>query len=147
MYAKLHDANLGGAKLVINQGYKQGEVDINKLSSQMFRDIYTSNQHKIENQAAIIDSLQRLLQHNDDAKALSTKLIHELQVIFPQVEAISLNDEVFALSGDSISYDTINVAIITLRNNLSSEQEKKLTDYLSARTGISDIHLIKTNRF
>lgn len=147
MYAKLHDANLGGAKLVINQGYKQGEVDINKLSSQMFRDIYTSNQHKIENQAATIDSLQRLLQHNDDTKALSTKLIHELQVIFPQVEAISLNDEVFALSGDSISYDTINVAIITLRNNLSSEQEKKLTDYLSARTGISDIHLIKTNRF
>lgn len=142
MYEKMQNCGLKGVDLVIEQGYSQDELDIDKLSSQMLNDIYQANQQKIAQQAASIDSLQRIIGNLTHPATLSSSISSELKVIFPEVEAISMCTNIFAKEDGSVKTDTVNIAIVTLRQPLSTAQHDKLKRYLQARSGLDDVTVI-----
>lgn len=145
MHAKMEAAGLGNADLEITQGFSQGEIDINKLSAQMFGEIINANQQRIRRQEAEIDSLRLRLSKGREKDSLTVRLAEELKVVFPQVDAISLDQGFFARKHDTAETGTVNLAIVTLHSSLSAGQEAKLTEFLEARTGLPGIRLIKYN--
>lgn len=140
MYTKLNEAGLEGVDLEISQGFTQGEVDINKLSSQMFGEIFTSNQKKLETQTQEIDSLRTVL---NTGNLLSKSIVAELKVLFPQVEAFSISRNVFARQSDTTESTSVNIAIVTLNSPLPAAQEEKMLKFLEARSGLKNIVLMK----
>lgn len=145
MYSKLNAAGLEGVQLEISQGFSQGEVDINKLSSQMFSEIFTANQKKIDAQARQIDSLRLALDRSNRADALTKSVVGELKVLFPQVDAFSLSSNIFARRQETTESGAVNMAIVTLNAPLPAEQEAKMLKFLEARSGLKDIRLVKYN--
>lgn len=142
MYEKMQSFGLEGVDLVIEQGYSQDKLDINKLSAEMLNDLYQTNQQKITAQTATIDSLQQIIGNLTRPATLSTSISAELKVIFPEVEAISMGTNIFSKEDGSVKTDTVNIAIVTLRKPLSTAQHDKLKNYLQARSGLNDITVI-----
>ena len=143
LYDKMADAGLEGATLEISQGFSSGNLDVNKLSSQVFSDLYKSNQRKMELQAVKIDSLQRQLDNDRRFTQLTQSIVSEMRILFPEVDAFSLNRSFFARQDGSMKVDTMNMAIVTLHRDLSKAQEDKMLKYLEARSGLKDIRLIR----
>lgn len=143
LYDKMADADLEGATLEISQGFSSGNLDVNKLSSQVFSDLYKSNQRKMELQAVKIDSLQRQLDNDRRFTQLTQSIVSEMRILFPEVDAFSLNRSFFARQDGSMKVDTMNMAIVTLHRDLSKAQEDKMLKYLEARSGLKDIRLIR----
>lgn len=142
MYEKMQSFGLEGVDLVIEQGYSQDKLDINKLSAEMLNDLYQTSQQKITAQTATIDSLQQIIGNLTHPATLSTSISAELKVIFPEVEAISMGTNIFSKEDGSVKTDTVNIAIVTLRKPLSAAQHDKLKNYLQARSGLNDINVI-----
>lgn len=142
MYEKMQSFGLEGVDLVIEQGYSQDKLDINKLSAEMLNDLYQTSQQKITAQTATIDSLQQIIGNLTHPATLSTSISAELKVIFPEVEAISMGTNIFSKEDGSVKTDTVNIAIVTLRKPLSAAQHDKLKNYLQARSGLNDITVI-----
>lgn len=143
MYAKMQESGLGGTQLEIEQGFAQNSLDVNKLGRDMFSDIYNSGQQRISALSHEVDSLNSVLAKQRDIAALPGQVAAELKVLFPEVEALSISSNVFAKSDSTVVTDTVNMAILTLKRNLTSAQEEKLVKFLEVRSGLRNIELVR----
>lgn len=124
---KLKYYGLAGTELHIIQGSEyyrpatQGNTTVNPT-------LYTMAQSTIQRQEATIDSLQNII----GMKLESSELMPEIEVLFPKIQEMALNEAVFAKSG-STGCDSVTVAIVKTHGTLGKEERIKLADYLQAR--------------
>lgn len=144
MDARLPQYGLTGTYLRIIQG-SNVEVDVNKASSAMLKDMYAVTQATISAQQATIDSLHRVCEAVARTDSMGIDIAPELKVLFPQVEEIAINRSIVC-SVDSAAIDTLNVALVSYVKPMNSAERTRFREYLQARLKRSPIKIVDISK-
>lgn len=135
---------LKDVNLVVQQGFSEQETDINQLKSLLMQDLYKNREEILRAQTLQIDSLQRELKSYRDDRFLAEQIKPEVKVLFPFIREISCTHTCL-IPVDSDTQKPIMLIYVKSTEKVSAENKKKLTDWLSARTGVNTIKLLIEN--
>lgn len=135
---------LKDVNLVVQQGFSEQETDINQLKSLLMQDLYKNSEEVLRAQTLQIDSLQRELKSYRDDRLMAEQLKPEVKVLFPYIREISCT-HTNLIPIDSAAQKPIMLIYVKSAEKVSAENKKKLTDWLSARTGVNTIKLLIEN--
>ena len=138
--ARMRDYGLGGIGLNIQQGFGS-DVDINELKSVLMKDLYKNNEELIQAQAMQIDSLKHTVDRYRRASHLALSLTPELRVLYPQVERLACTPTIIANTVQD-KPDTVLLVYVKVKNALTPDEQRKLSQWMAARTEEKDIKLI-----
>ena len=138
--ARMRDYGLGGIGLNIQQGFGS-DVDINELKSVLMKDLYKNNEELIQAQAAQIDSLKHTVDRYRRASHLALSLTPELRVLYPQVERLACTPTIIANTVQD-KPDTVLLVYVKVKNALTPDEQRKLSQWMAARTEEKNIKLI-----
>ena len=138
--AHMRDYGLGGIGLNIQQGFGS-DVDINELKSVLMKDLYKNNEELIQAQAMQIDSLKHTVDRYRRASHLALSLTPELRVLYPQVERLACTPTIIANTVQD-KPDTVLLVYVKVKNALTPDEQRKLSQWMAARTEEKDIKLI-----
>lgn len=135
---------LKDVNLVVQQGFSEQETDINQLKSLLMQDLYKNSEEVLRAQTLQIDSLQRELKSYRDDPLMAEQLKPEVKVLFPYIREISCT-HTSLIPIDSAAQKPIMLIYVKSAEKVSADNKKKLTDWLSARTGVNTIKLLIEN--
>lgn len=135
---------LKDVNLVVQQGFSEQETDINQLKSLLMQDLYKNSEEVLRAQTLQIDSLQRELKSYRDDRLIAEQLKPEVKVLFPYIREISCT-HTSLIPIDSAAQKPIMLIYVKSAEKVSADNKKKLTDWLSARTGVNTIKLLIEN--
>lgn len=138
--ARMRDYGLGGIGLNIQQGFGS-DVDINELKSVLMKDLYKNNEELVRAQAAQIDSLKHTVDRYRRASHLALSLTPELRVLYPQVERLACTPTIIANTVQD-KPDTVLLVYVKVKNALTPDEQRKLSQWMGARTEEKNIKLI-----
>ena len=138
--ARMTDYGLGSIGLNIQQGFGS-DVDINELKSVLMKDLYKNNEELIQAQAAQIDSLKHTVDRYRRASHLALSLTPELRVLYPQVERLACTPTIIANTVQD-KPDTVLLVYVKVKNALTPDEQRKLSQWMAARTEEKNIKLI-----
>ena len=138
--ARMRDYGLGGIGLNIQQGFGS-DVDINELKSVLMKDLYKNNEELIQAQAMQIDSLKHTVDRYRRASHLALSLTPELRVLYPQVERLACTPTIIANTVQD-KPDTVLLVYVKVKNALTPDEQRKLSQWMAARTEEKNIKLI-----
>ena len=138
--ARMTDYGLGGIGLNIQQGFGS-DVDINELKSVLMKDLYKNNEELIQAQAMQIDSLKHTVDRYRRASHLALSLTPELRVLYPQVERLACTPTIIANTVQD-KPDTVLLVYVKVKNALTPDEQRKLSQWMGARTEEKNIKLI-----
>ena len=138
--ARMRDYGLGGIGLNIQQGFGS-DVDINELKAVLMKDLYKNNEELIQAQAMQIDSLKHTVDRYRRASHLALSLTPELRVLYPQVERLACTPTIIANTVQD-KPDTVLLVYVKVKNALTPDEQRKLSQWMAARTEEKDIKLI-----
>ena len=138
--ARMRDYGLGGIGLNIQQGFGS-DVDINELKSVLMKDLYKNNEELIQAQAVQIDSLKHTVDRYRRASHLALSLTPELRVLYPQVERLACTPTIIANTVQD-KPDTVLLVYVKIKNALTPDEQRKLSQWMAARTEEKNIKLI-----
>ena len=138
--ARMTDYGLGGIGLNVQQGFGS-DVDINELKSVLMKDLYKNNEELIQAQAAQIDSLKHTVDRYRRASHLALSLTPELRVLYPQVERLACTPTIIANTVQD-KPDTVLLVYVKVKNALTPDEQRKLSQWMAARTEEKNIKLI-----
>ena len=141
---RLPNYGLKDVNLIVQQGFSEQETDINKLKSLLMQDLYKNSEQVLRTQAMKIDSLQRELKSYHDDRLLAEQIKPEVKVLFPFVREISCTHTCL-IPVDSDTQKPIMLIYVKTSEKKSSENKRKLTEWLSARTQVKTIKLLIEN--
>ena len=139
---RLPNYGLKDVNLIVQQGFSEQETDINKLKSLLMQDLYKNSEQVLRTQAMKIDSLQRELKSYHDDRLLAEQIKPEVKVLFPFVREISCTHTCL-IPVDSDTQKPIMLIYVKSSEKISAENKRKLTEWLSARTQVKTIKLLK----
>ena len=138
--ARMRDYGLGGIGLHIQQGFGT-DVDINELKSVLMKDFYKNNEELVRAQAVQIDSLKHTVDRYRRASHLALSLTPELRVLYPQVERLACTPTIIANTVQD-KPDTVLLVYVKVKNALTPDEQRKLSQWMAARTEEKNIKLI-----
>ena len=138
--ARMRDYGLGGIGLNIQQGFGS-DVDINELKSVLMKDLYKNNEELVQAQAMQIDSLKHTVDRYRRASHLALSLTPELRVLYPQVERLACTPTIIANTVQD-KPDTVLLVYVKVKNALTPDEQRKLSQWMAARTEEKNIKLI-----
>lgn len=138
--ARMRDYGLGGIGLNIQQGFGS-DVDINELKAVLMKDLYKNNEELIQAQAMQIDSLKHTVDRYRRASHLALSLTPELRVLYPQVERLACTPTIIANTVQD-KPDTVLLVYVKVKNALTPDEQRKLSQWMGARTEEKNIKLI-----
>jgi len=138
--ARMRDYGLGGIGLNIQQGFGS-DVDINELKAVLMKDLYKNNEELIQAQAMQIDSLKHTVDRYRRASHLALSLTPELRVLYPQVERLACTPTIIANTVQD-KPDTVLLVYVKVKNALTPDEQRKLSQWMAARTEEKNIKLI-----
>lgn len=139
--SKLPEYGLKGTGLIIQQGFNQETTDINELRSLLMQDLYKNSEEVLRLQAIQIDSLKRNLELYHTYGALTSELIPEMKVLFPEIEEASCS-YTYIMDTETMKPDAVMLVYLKSRKKLSAAEEEKLQAWLAARTEMENIKLL-----
>lgn len=134
--ADLSYFKLGGSKLKVIQGASTDSLTLRNMIN-----VGTNQTYVLQEQAQRIYELERALGKYQSMEALSTQLISETKILFPQVVSLSMAPIVKS-SVDKIKNDTFTVAIVTLSKRMDSDQLGAFQEWLKMRSKTDSLDLI-----
>ncbi|MEG1574660.1 MAG: TIGR00341 family protein [Bacteroidales bacterium] len=133
---------IAGARLVISQGFGQGDFDMEDITNMTLQQIYKDNIRKIEQQDHVIDSLQTKISYFIGYDTLAKAIAPEAKILFPQISDIALTRAVFSnVIGEKL--DTATIAIVKYNTVMSHNTAKTFKAWLEARSGVKDLRILK----
>ncbi len=138
---KLTQYHLKDVNLVVQQGLNQENMDINELKSMLMQDLYKNSEEVLRIQAIQIDSLKRNLELYKTYDKLTPELLPEMKVLFPSIREVSCS-HTYVMHTDEQLPDTVMLVYLKSNKGFSSEDQKKLADWLAARTNMENIKLL-----
>ena len=138
--AHMRDYGLGGIGLNIQQGFGS-DVDVNELKAVLMKDLYKNNEELVQAQAMQIDSLKHTVDRYRRASHLALSLTPELRVLYPQVERLACTPTIIANTVQD-KPDTVLLVYVKVKNALTPDEQRKLSQWMAARTEEKNIKLI-----
>lgn len=141
MISKLDSVGLGAATLNIKQGFSMNEAAISGKDATSSEELYQLMQTALSNKEDEIDSLKSVIALNMEFSEEGKRIAPELKVVFPKIKDIALAKMVASDVADGKS-DTLCVMFANSPAPLTSEERKKLKDYMEVRLQKKNINLI-----
>ena len=138
--ARMRDYGLGGIGLNIQQAFGS-DVDVNELKAVLMKDLYKNNEELVQAQAMQIDSLKHTVDRYRRASHLALSLTPELRVLYPQVERLACTPTIIANTAED-KPDTVLLVYVKVKDALTPDEQRKLSQWMAARTEEKDIKLI-----
>ena len=138
--ARMRDYGLGGIGLNIQQAFGS-DVDVNELKAVLMKDLYKNNEELVQAQAMQIDSLKHTVDRYRRASHLALSLTPELRVLYPQVERLACTPTIIANTVQD-KPDTVLLVYVKVKNALTPDEQRKLSQWMAARTEEKNIKLI-----
>ena len=138
--ARMRDYGLGGIGLNIQQAFGS-DVDVNELKAVLMKDLYKNNEELVQAQAMQIDSLKHTVDRYRRASHLALSLTPELRVLYPQVERLACTPTIIANTVQD-KPDTVLLVYVKVKNALTPDEQRKLSQWMGARTEEKNIKLI-----
>lgn len=142
--SRLSRYGLKDVNLVVQQGFSGRETDMNQLKSLLMQTLYKNSEQVLRAQAMQIDSLEQELKRYRDDLLMAEQIKPEVKVLFPFVKEISCSHTCL-IPLDSASQKPIMLIYVKSTEEISTENKKKLADWLSARTQVNTIKLLIEN--
>ena len=139
--ARMGKYKLGETKLVVFQGVHNDKMDIGNIKSLVMEDFYKKSESQLLKQQSEIDSLNRVLEIYTKSGQADQKLAEEMKVLFDSIQSVSLARTVRLGVGNQQT-DTLTYAILGYKGEIGDEDRTKITEWLKARTGASELKLI-----
>lgn len=139
--SKMERYGLDGTHLIVQQGFGQEQMDINKLKSMLVQDMYKTNIDLYKSQAEQIDSLTRKLDNYRRTALLTSNLVPEMKVLFPYVEEASCS-YTYIMHVETMKPDTVMLVYMKCNQELATPEQIKIKEWMSARAQTSNIKLI-----
>ncbi len=139
MMNKLDSAGLGGTVLHIKQGFAMTAQEIRNEAD--YDKFYQMMQTQISQSQLTIDSLRSAIAKHESFSQESKVIAPEVKVLFPAVQDLALS-QMMAASTASEKADTLNMLFINAPSGLTSENRKKLREYVEVRLQRKPINLI-----
>lgn len=139
--SKMKDYKLKDTKLVIMQGMNNESLDISSIRAMVMEDFYKNSEQRLVEQKQKIDALEKELERYQSFNNLGKEIIPELKVLYPSVKSVAISYAV-ETGVDSLRTDTVTFAVLKFGKNPSTAEEKKITNWLKARTGAKKLRLI-----
>ena len=133
--------NLAGTKLVILQGMNNDAMDIGSIKAQVMEDFYKNSEKRLLEQQERIKSLENELKVYAAYNTVDKKIIPELKVLYPTVEAIAMAKTV-ELQVDSTKTDTLTIVLMKFSKRPIEKEQEKISEWLKARVGAKKLKLI-----
>lgn len=139
---KLSNYHLEKTKLTVFQGVgNNGLTDISNIKSLVMEDFYKNSEQQLLSQREELDSLRQALASFSGSNLVNEKMGQEMKVLFPEIRTISVSKSL-QLAVDSAQVDTLTFAIVSCRKQPSEQEEKKIFEWLKARTATDQLRLI-----
>lgn len=142
---KMSNYGLKDIDLIVQQGFGNEEVDINELKTMLMKDLYKNSEDLLEAQAIQIDSLKQSLDRYRHASDMTRTLLPEMRVLYPSIEQLSCT-QTYLMETNKSKQDTVMLVYLKARQNIGTDDRKKLVQWLSARTKEKNIKLIIDNK-
>lgn len=136
--SRLRQYGLGGTRLEIIQGDSPSLGDVSDSS---VRDIYEMAQATILSSKATIDSLTTVIDSYHQNDTIAGRLAPEIRVLFPQVKYLAVTKAVFGEVSNA-RLDTLDLALVTYSEPMSSARQSEMERYLQARLGLGPVKVI-----
>lgn len=139
--AKLPKYGLKDVSLVIQQGFGQEAPDINKLKSLLMQDLYKNSEEVLRTQSIQIDSLKQTLNLYQTASHITSELIPEMKVLFPDILEASCSNT-YIVSTDSMKQDTVMLVYLKSKERIPTKEQQKIREWIGARVNARNIKLL-----
>lgn len=139
--SKMKDYKLKDTKLVVMQGMNNESLDISSIRAMVMEDFYKNSEQRLVEQKQKIEALEKDLKRYQSFNELGKQIIPELKVLYPSVKSVSISHAV-ETSVDSLRADTVTLAVLKFGKRPNASEEKKISNWLKARTGAKKLRLI-----
>lgn len=139
--SKMKDYKLKDTKLVVMQGMNNESLDISSIRAMVMEDFYKNSEQRLVEQKQKIEALEKDLKRYQSFNELGKQIIPELKVLYPSVKSVSISHAV-ETSVDSLRTDTVTLAVLKFGKTPNASEEKKISNWLKARTGAKKLRLI-----
>lgn len=139
--SKMKDYKLANTKLVVMQGMNNESLDISSIRAMVMEDFYKNSEQRLLEQKQKIENLEKELEQYKAFNDLGRQIIPELKVLYPSVRSVSISSAI-ETSVDSMHTDTVTLAVLKFGKQPASADQKKITDWLKARTGTKKLRMI-----
>ena len=123
------------------QGMNNESLDISSIRAMVMEDFYKNSEQRLVEQKQKIESLEKELQRYQSFNSLGKQIIPELKVLYPSVKSVAISYAV-ETGVDSLRTDTVTLAVLKFGKHPNDAEEKKITNWLKARTGAKKLRLI-----
>lgn len=138
---KMKDYKLADTKLVVMQGMNNESLDISSIRAMVMEDFYKNSEQRLIEQKQKIDDLEKELAQYKSFHDLGRQLIPELKVLYPSVRSVSISHAI-ETGVDSLRTDTVTLAVLKFGKQPTGAEQKKISDWLKARTGAKKLRMI-----
>ena len=142
---RMDDYNLANTRLVVLQGVSGQQasttMDVTAVRAQVLEDFYKNGEVKLQEQAVLIDSLQKQLTNYLTYDEMARTLMPEMRVLYPQVRRFSLS-RTLEMNIDSTRVDTVTFAVIQLNKAIDAKEKEKMVEWMKARTNSKELRLL-----
>lgn len=130
---KMPNYGLSGTKLIVKQGNEtQGITDMNTLRAGIIEDLYSRNEHILEDRDKRIALLESTLSSYRKYDFISKDVAKEVNAQYPMVTGFSMNRNLFVnLAGNTV--DTLPVVYLTSQKRIAGTDMKRLYNWLKIR--------------
>ncbi|WP_106831704.1 TIGR00341 family protein [Parabacteroides pacaensis] len=139
--SKMVQYGLKDTKLIVQQGFGQEQMDINKLKSMLVQDMYKTNLDLYKSQAEQIDSLTKKLDNYRHTALMTSKIVPEIKVLFPYVDEASCS-YTYIMHVQTMKPDTVMLVYMKSKQKIAGTEQDKIKEWISARAQTSNIKLI-----
>ena len=131
---------LKGSTLSVHQSAHFEEID--GYIQNMLREEINEQETVALEHAALVSQLQAQINNYKKYEELSEIVGKELSPLFPSIQSFSIAKTIRTYPADSVKTDTICMAIIKNEKALSTQEFKKLSEWLKIRLADNDLQII-----
>lgn len=139
--AKLRYYGLTDTRLVIFQG-GEDETSSSAMAPSL-ADVYSLAQTTIARKQQQIDSLAALLGADRTNATAAPEVAPEVHVVFPNIQRLGITTTLIAHPADTSRIDTVNYALVHTSHHLSSEESRRLAEYIEARLHLKAVKIVE----
>lgn len=138
---KLPQYGLDRTRLIVWQGAQQQFVDVDRIKNEVIQDLYRQNAQILKDQEGKIRFLEEQLTAQQKQRVPVEEITRELSAIYPNVQRLHLG-RVYAHSAVDSLRDTIGVAVIRVKGQLSSKDQQRMAAWLQERTHLPRMKIV-----
>lgn len=144
--AKLANAGLAQAKLIVHQQADQQRIDVTTLKTGLLNDLYLTSQQSIEQKDKVIQQLSAELVNQKGLQKQMQQVPHELHVLYPQITEIWFSQATNWSQEKGISDHVVTLLNISTSKPLTKQDQARIKEWIVARMNITEIKLVVENR-